>query len=176
MKQDRIQTFYPNLTIIGLSLVGVVIGFYGLYFFMENVYTLYNANASGFFETLIFSLFPIGLLAYLTYISIVLFLRLYIIDVNPDETVTIRHLTFLGTTTVQLNELYFRQKQRTSAFNDIQTSFSAYDNGRTMDLNWLKGRLYLQTKKGKNITVIRFGYDAFESIKKELKTDRMNYL
>ena len=45
-----------------------------------------------------------------------------------------------------------------------------------MYLNWLKGRLYMQTKKGKNITVIRFGHDAFESIKKELKTDRMSYL
>ena len=176
MKQDGIQTFYPNLTIIGLSLFGVVIGFYGLYFFIENVYTIYDANASGFFETLMISLFPLGLLAYLTYISIVLFLRLYIIEVNPEETVTFRHLTFLYATTVQLNELYFRQKQRTSPFNDNQTSFSAYDNGRTMDLNWLKGRLYLQTKKGKNFTVIRFGYDKFESIKKELKTSNMNYL
>ncbi len=175
MKKKTSYKFYPNLTIIGLSFSGIFFGFYGMYFFSENLFKQFDLNDSGFIQTLLVTLFPLSILALILVNSLKLFTKIYIIEINTDNSVTFRHLTYLSSITVNKKDLYFRKKQKTSPYNDNQASYTVIQNGRTLDLNWLKGRLYLTTKDNRYITILSFGYDEFAKIKEDLNILEITY-
>lgn len=169
------QKYFPNFTLIGMSIIGTYIGLVGTYTFLDITYN-YFYNYKSLDLSIIFLLFVLFLTLTIVYHSINLFLKLYVIQFNKNGEVIFRHLFYLFTIKTNLKELYFRQKQKTSPLNDLMTNYTSYNNGKSIDLNWIKGRLFLITNENRNITIIKFGYDNYSSIKDKLQVNKIPFL
>ena len=173
MKTDKpsMKKYYPNLTFIGLSFLGIYLSVYGLCFFIPNVVDYIKQTKYFdfiFFTTLIFYAIPLSLLSYIAFNSLLLFRHLYVIEIHTDNKIVFRHFLFVFKIIVNKADLLFRPKQKDNPYNDSQTNFTYFSNGSFYDLNWLKGRLYMKSRDNKNITIYGFGYDLYDNIKQDL--------
>jgi hypothetical protein len=170
------KKYYPNLTFIGLSFLGIYVSVHGLCFFIPYVVDYIKQTKCFdliFFTTLIYYAIPLSILTYIAFNSLLLFRHLYIIEIHTDNKVVFRHLLYVFKIIVDKADLLFRPKQKDSAYNDNITNFTYYRKGIFYDLNWLKGRLYMTSKDNRNITIYGFGYDRFDNIKHDLDINKL---